>query len=84
MEIPGLGPVTKHERFEDWYLSDPMPVSALRGKSCRIVVEGYDDDPNREDFHAAISNFLSARDLLGEAEPHVYRYYEDVNSAYAG
>ncbi len=80
MEIPRLGAVILDDQF-GWYCSEPMPIHALGGRICRIVVAGYDEDPNQEDFHAAITNFLSAeRDLLSEAEPYVYQYYEDMNS----
>lgn len=79
MEIPGLGPVTRDDEF-GWYQSQPIAVPVLGGQMCRIIVEGYDDDPDPEDFHAAIRNFLSADPrVLEEAEPHIFRYYQDCN-----
>lgn len=82
MEIPGLGPVTREDEL-GWYYSEPMPVPMLDGEKCRIVVDGYDDDPNPEDFHAAIRNFLSAGpDVIDAAEPHIYRYYQDCNAVW--
>ncbi|HEU4562804.1 MAG TPA: hypothetical protein VFS20_33550 [Longimicrobium sp.] len=82
MEIPGLGPVTKDDEL-GWYYGEPMPVPVLDGEMCRIVIDGYDDDPNPEEFHAAIRNFLSADPrVLEEAEPHIYRYYQDCNAVW--
>ena len=58
MELPGLGEVTKDERF-GWYHSNLTPVPMFGGKQCRIVLEGYEEDEHKEDFHVAIANFLS-------------------------
>ncbi len=52
MEVPGLGEVTKDERF-GWYYSKPMPIPMFGGKECRIVLEGFDEDEHKEDFHVA-------------------------------
>jgi hypothetical protein len=81
MEIPGLGTVTKDTQL-DWYYSEPMPVPVLGGKACRIVVGGeYDEDPNKGDYHRAISNFLQLQPAaLMEAEPYAFRYYQNCNS----
>jgi hypothetical protein len=80
MEIPGLGPVSKDDEL-GWYYSEPIPVPMLNGQICRFVVNGYDDDASPADFPTAIRNFLSAdRRVLEEAEPHIYRYYQDCNA----
>jgi hypothetical protein len=80
MEIPGLGTVKADEEF-GWLRSQPLPVGALGGRSCFFVLVGYEEDPNQEDFHAAIASMLSVEnDLLREATPDVFRYYEDMNS----
>jgi hypothetical protein len=77
MEIPGLGEVTKDEQF-GWYYSKPMPVPMFGGKQCRIVLEGYDEDERKEDFHVAIANFLSGSPaVLREADEPLFRYYRD-------
>ena len=77
MEVPGLGEVTKDERF-GWYDSKPIPVPMFRGKECRIVLEGYEEDNRKEDFHVAIGNFLSASSaVLREADEPLFRYYKD-------
>jgi len=76
VEIPGLGVVAKDDEL-DWYRSGPIPVPVLGGQTCRFVVEDYDDDPNKDDFHAAIANFLSLLPAaLKETEPHIFRYYK--------
>ena len=78
MEISGLGNVTV-EPFGSYY-SKPIPVPVLGGKLCRIVVECYDDDANKGDFHIAIANFLSiGPSVLREIESDVFRYYKDLN-----
>ena len=76
MEIPGLGTVTKDTQF-DWYDSQPLPVPVLGGMLCQVVVEGYYEDLKKDEYHAAIANFLSIRpSVLKEAEPHVFRYFQ--------
>jgi hypothetical protein len=78
MEIPGLGTVTKDDRF-GWYYSEPISVRVLGGKMCRIIVEGYEEDDDKQDYHTAITNFLSIDpSVLKEAEPHIFLYYEDI------
>jgi hypothetical protein len=80
MNVPGIGTVTKDDEL-GWYFSEPLAISALRGRICRIVLEGYAEDPKQEEFHIAIANLLSSeRDLLDEAEEYVYLYYEGVRS----
>ena len=83
MEIPGLGLFTKDDQF-DSYRSQPLPVAALGGKPCRIILENYDDDHARDDIHAAVKNFLSIdQSALQEAEPHIFQYYMDCNSDFS-
>lgn len=77
MEIPGLGSVTKDEKY-GWYYSGPISLPVLGGQACRIVVEGYDDDPAKEDFHVAVKNFLALdQSALKDATAHVFQYYQD-------
>jgi hypothetical protein len=77
VEIPGLGIVNK-DRELDWYHSAPITVPVLGGRKCRIVVEGYDDDEDKAEFHEAIANFLSIDDsVLKAAEKYIHRYYKD-------
>lgn len=77
MNVPLLGKVVKDKRF-NWYCSGPVSVAMLGGKECRIVLEGYDVDPCREDFHEAIANFLAGSPaILRAADEDLYRYYKD-------
>lgn len=79
MEVPGLGDLTKDEEY-NWWHSEPIPVKALGGLFCTITLEDYEDDPEKEDFHTAIKNFLSTSEfVLEEAEQHIYEYYKDMN-----
>jgi hypothetical protein len=80
MNIPGLGNVTKGERFDGYY-SRPLQLPLLNGKECRIVVEGYEEDDRPQDFHVAIANLLACSfSVLQAAQDHVYSYYQDMNS----
>jgi hypothetical protein len=79
MELPDIGAFEKDEDL-DWYMSSPLPIPVLGNAQCSIVVEGYDDDPAKEDFHTAIRNFLSiGPSVLKDIEPHVFNYYQDCN-----
>lgn len=79
MNIPGLGKVTK-DNESDWYYSEPVSVPVLGGKKCKIVIEGYDEDVAKEEFHAAIQNFLSINEsVLTDAESYVFQYYKYCN-----
>jgi hypothetical protein len=69
--------VTKDEQF-GWYYSKTIPVPMFGGKQCRIVLEGYDEDEAKDDFHIAIANFLSGSPaVLREADEPLFRYYGD-------
>lgn len=80
MQVPGLGQVSEPDE-SGWRYSQPRPLAVLHGSVCRLVLEGYDDDPRKEDFHTAIKNFLHAGvGVLEAAAPHIHQYYEDCNS----
>lgn len=79
MNVPGLGEVTWDEEFS-WYQSQPLAIPLLGGQG-RIILEGYDTDPRREDFHAAIARFLAApREALRAAEGAIFAYYREMNA----
>ena len=79
MEIPGLGPVVLQDS-SGWHRSNSLPVPVL-GTSCHFVVEGYEDDPRKDDFHAAIANFLDADPTaLRASAPAIFAYYQDVRT----
>ncbi|WP_229076270.1 hypothetical protein [Actinoplanes sp. DH11] len=78
MDIPGLGTVVEDADL-GWHMSEPVPVPVLGGAACRFALEGYDDDPAPEDFHAAIRAFRALdRAALDAAAPSIYAYYRDV------
>jgi hypothetical protein len=80
MKIPGLGEVVKKSGC---YYSQPIPVPMLAGQQCRIVLDGYDKDDRKEDFHAAIANFLSGSpSVLREANEPLFRYYKDCEDSW--
>lgn len=77
MNVPGLGEVTKDDKF-DWYYSIPVSVPMFGDKECRFVLEGYDDDEQKREFHVAIANFLAGSPaVLREADEPLFRYYQD-------
>ncbi|WP_371868412.1 DUF6985 domain-containing protein [Telluria aromaticivorans] len=79
MHIPPLGDVTKDEQLGS-LCSAPIPVRVLQDRYVRIILEGYEEDENAEDFHSAINSFLSiGPEFLTEAETHVFSYYRDVD-----
>ncbi len=81
MEIRGLGLVERDQRRDYILRSAPIVLPVLMGAELRIQIEDYEDDPSREDFDAAIANFLHAGDdVLKAAQQHVFAYYSDVAS----
>ena len=81
MEIPGIGECRFDESYE-CYSSEPITLPVLNGAKCRILVEGYYDDPLVEEFHETIANFLSAHNsVLKAVEPYLFKYYLDVKSS---
>jgi hypothetical protein len=82
VEVPGLGEVTKDDRF-GWYYSKPISVAMFGGKQCRMVLEGYDEDECKHEFHAAIANFLSGSPaVLRAADDALFRYYKDFEECW--
>ncbi len=80
MNVPGLGDVTKDSRF-GWLYSRELPIAVLGGHVCRVVLDGYDEDDRKQDFHEAIANFLAASEsVLKAATPYVFQYCQDMNS----
>lgn len=77
MHIPGLGAVDLDD--DGSYFSEPSPIPVLGDASCRLVVDGYEDDPAKEDFHAAIMAFRGLdRSALVAAQVWIFEYYRDV------
>jgi hypothetical protein len=82
MEIPGIGSVTKDSQ-SGWYCSGPVSVKVLGGQPCQFVLDGYEDDPKQQEFHAAIAKFLSIdRSVLERVEKEIYKYYEVCRDLY--
>lgn len=77
-DVPGLGIVTQHDQFEDWYVSGPVVIPMLGPEPRRLVLEGYAEETQKDDFHTAIANLLT-RDVsvLHAASEPLYRYYKD-------
>lgn len=77
IELPGIGRLTYDSEL-DWYTSEALPARVLGGRRCRIVLVGYGEDENPQEFRTAASNFLTTGpSALWDAEEEVYRYYRD-------
>jgi hypothetical protein len=82
VQIPLLGTVARDERF-DWLYSKPLSLSVFGAAEVRVVLDGYQEDGSKQDFHAPISAFLSLdATALKAAEKHVFSYYRDMNNAW--
>ncbi|WP_327151564.1 DUF6985 domain-containing protein [Nocardia sp. NBC_01329] len=78
MQIPDLGTFVLDGEL-GWYKSEPIPVAVLDGAWCRLILDGYDDDPAPEDFHAAIRAFLGLDpSALRAAATSIFAYYRDI------
>jgi hypothetical protein len=81
VDITGLGPMTRMDEL-GWYRSEALPIPALGGAMCQIVLDGYDDDPDSDEVHAAIHTFLSMDDsALRAAAPAIFEYYRYITEA---
>jgi hypothetical protein len=81
MLVPGLGEVTVDEGF-GWYRSQLLRVEALE-RECQFVLEGYDEDDAKTDFHAAIANILELHlSVLQASSPEIFRYYQDCKATW--
>ena len=78
IEVPFLGGLEK-DQFDNWLRSKPIPVKVLGGGQFEFILEGYEKDEIKEDFHQAIENFLSIDEkVLKESENYIYQYYKDI------
>jgi hypothetical protein len=78
MQIPRLGPVTEDD-VERYRTDQPVPVPVLGGGRFHVFLDGYDDDPDRDETHAVIGAFLDLdASVLRAAAPAVYDYYLDT------
>lgn len=84
MEVPLHGNLTKDTDL-DWYVSEEKPINLLNGQGCKIILEAYEEDPNQDDFHKTIANFLEAgQELLQGAEKYIFEYYQDTVKSLEG
>jgi hypothetical protein len=50
------------------------------GKECRFIIEGYDDDVTKDDYHSTIAAFkVASPDVIQNAEEFIFQYYQDIN-----
>lgn len=83
MQIPGLGYVQPDSRFSDWLRSGPVPLPLLGGAEAIIVLSRYEKDGQRSDFEVAVANLLTCPpEVLKQAEPYIFKYYEEMNSVF--
>lgn len=84
IEIPELGIVSPDSDIPEWLRSNPINVKVLNNKLCEFVIEGYEEDDSKEEYHHAIHNFLSLDfEELQKAQDHIFKYYKDSMSELA-
>ncbi len=77
MDVPGLGEVFEEADY-GWHRSQPVSILMFGGQECEIVLVGYEEDAQKEDFHTAIGNFLTAgSEVLRKADASLFEYYKD-------
>lgn len=78
IEFPILGKLEEY-RFDEWLRSAPVRVNVLGGSEVRFILENYEEDDAREEFHQAVENFLALdKSALKQAQDHLFRYYRDI------
>ncbi|WP_316674859.1 DUF6985 domain-containing protein [uncultured Tolumonas sp.] len=83
MKIPYLGTCDLDEN-NDICHSDLVHINSFN-IDCEFIIEGYQRDDQKNDFHNAIYNFINLTDNdLKNIEPHIYQYYKDYLSHYHG
>lgn len=70
------------EYNQGWLFSEPMEVGYFPGVKIGVILEEYEADEKREEFWAALRNFLSLTTADRElASPHVFKNFRDVVEA---
>lgn len=78
IKIPHLGVLHKDVSL-DLLQSQRKKVSVLGDIECEFFLDGYEEDERKDDYHSAISNFLSIDEsALKQAQDHIYQYYKDI------
>ncbi|WP_019673398.1 DUF6985 domain-containing protein [Psychrobacter lutiphocae] len=80
VDVPYLGKLEK-DSCDNWLISQPITVKVLGDKKCRFILDDYEQDENKEEYHQAIANFLSIDEsILKQAQNDIYRYYQDIKA----
>lgn len=78
IEVPLLGEL-EIDQFDDWLRSKPIVVNVLGGNQFEFILEEYEEDDSKEEYHKAIENFLSIDEsVLKQAQNNIYQYYKDI------
>ncbi len=76
MEIPYLGKCDA-DNDDDICYSDIIHINSF-DIDCEFIIEGYQQDDQKSDFHNAICNFINLTDDdLKNTEPYIHQYYKD-------
>lgn len=74
--IPMLGELDEDD--DDWLRSQPVVVGVLGGAEFEFILEGYENDEAKDDFHQAIRNFLTLDSAaLTQEQGALFDYYQD-------
>lgn len=80
IDIPILGKLEEYQ-FDNWLISKPIAVKVLNDEMIEFVLEDYQQDESKEEFHQAIENFLTIdKAVLKQAQDDIYQYYIDVSN----
>lgn len=78
IEDPLLGTLKLDEKF-NWHVSNKVKVPFLGNQACTFTFERFADDPNPEDFHAAVKATLEATpEVLTAVEKYVIKYCDSM------
>lgn len=78
LEIPILGEL-EIDDFDDFLRSKPIAVNVLGGEKFEFILEEYEEDRAKDEFHEAIENFLSLDySVLRQAQNYIYQYYSNI------
>nr|WP_209319219.1 hypothetical protein [Pseudoalteromonas sp. Isolate6] len=59
--------------------SKPIEIKGLGGKLVEFILEQYEEDKKKDEFHEAIKNFLAIDEsVLRASQDYIYQYYKDI------
>ncbi|TMN39341.1 hypothetical protein CWC03_10065 [Pseudoalteromonas sp. S2755] len=70
--------ILEKDRYGD-LRSKPIEIKGLGGKLVEFILEQYEEDKKRDEFHEAIKSFLVIDEsVLRASQDYIYQYYKDL------